>query len=195
MKKLLVCCCLSALILGGSLVSCQKDRETASIAKLEKASEMAKMYGGSYSAGKIDILSNGSNVVIAQNQGGRRTVFTLQREKQGMIPTSGEYEVLYMRHLLILNSMSNGVKYVLFVNNDDSQEMLKKLPSSYFNKSQVLDGFGLSMTPNGGAQPAICANAGGSGSSSCSNSCCSVSCNTGYYAACGNSCNCRKNGT
>lgn len=193
MKNLLVYCCLLAVILAGGLFSCQKDGGTASIAKLEKASEIATMYGGSYSTGKIDVSSVDNNIVIANYQKGKRQVFTLQREKQGMVPTSGEYEVLYITHFLILNNLSNGTRYTLSLDNDDSEKMRKTLPVSYFDKSEIIDGYGLSMTPNSGAIPALCANAGGRGSSSCSNGCCGVSCNGGYYAACGNSCNCLKN--
>lgn len=181
------------------VMSCNRD--DGSLAReepLERASEMAKLYNGEFSKNSIKFSHGEATDVkgaITNTTNGSVAVFTFQRGENDAFPSNlpdGDYEVLYMRHFLVLSNQESGKKFILIVSKQESTDLLTKLPLSYTKNTEIISGYGLSMnyTAGAGARPFDCASAGGSGATSCSNTCCSVSCGAGYQAACGSTCRC-----
>jgi hypothetical protein len=174
-----------------------EDNTIKSTAPLEKAVEMAQLYDGELTKSGVKFLANigGSLQARMITSGGKVQIFSFQRSENdvfAVLPQDGEYEVLYLRHLIVLNNLENGKKFILQVGKEETTNLLKKLPATYFKNAQVLNGVGLSMDYAAGAKVLACATAGGYGATSCSNTCCSVSCASGYTANCGSSCECLK---
>lgn len=191
--------CLLAMVCLSTTIACHKDEGALqSVSPLEKASEMARLYNGELSQATIQFQSNSQQGDVTGRMsvsGGKTQLFTLQTDpKDGLVttPKDGRYEVLYLRHLIVLNSLENGDKLILIVSKEESSNLLSKMPSSYTKGTKMLFGYGLSMNYAAGARSASCGSSGGAGSVSCSNTCCSVSCRTGYYSDCGEICRCRR---
>lgn len=112
--------------------------------------------------------------------------------------TSGQYELLFLKYALVINEPMTGKKQEFVINCRPLAETLAKLPKNYISSSAIHT-IGISLSGQHSALrgqpdlvPAGCKTSGGTGTVSCSNDCCSISCDSGYYATCGESCHCSK---
>lgn len=196
MRRIFCSALLTIATIVSFLIGCQQDSEIKQkAALLERGSEFAQLYRGEYSRGKVDVIaSSDGSIKGAYSHNGKRKVFTLQREGAGQKSdlASGQYEVLYLKDLLVLNNLSDGKHHILTVQDDKTKELLTKLPPSYLKNAVFIDGFGLAMATTGNKKEIGCTVAGGPGASQCSNNCCSVTCSSGYNAVCNYSCLCQK---
>ncbi|WP_439558565.1 hypothetical protein [Dyadobacter sp.] len=110
---------------------------------------------------------------------------------------SGQYEVLFLKYALIVNDPMSGKRQEFIVNAQQLSSVLEKLPKNFLSASAV-PAIGIavygqhSALKEGPNLVPDCPTSGGTGTISCSNSCCSITCNSGYYATCAGSCSCSK---
>lgn len=119
---------------------------------------------------------------------------------------SGKYEILFLKEVLFLNNLENNEKFAFKVENENGRILMDKLPKDY-KSLEFTDVIGIAfysdnilhLTNRGlrigltAVEPAdTCKYAGGEGSTSCSNKCCSVTCSAGYYSECFDICYCVK---
>ncbi|SKB83894.1 hypothetical protein [Dyadobacter psychrophilus] len=201
---LLAALCLAIAFIG--ILSCEKsDNDVAKQVFLDDAHNLAKQNNGFYSkVGQVDVIAT---------QDGDQEILKINLHDATINPyeiklylskgtgytdlKSGKFEVLFLRSALILNDPVTGKKMEFIVRNDSFNEMQAKLPEGYISAS-ARNAVGIAVYGNhanarthSDLVPA-CATSGGPGSTSCSNTCCSVSCTTGYYASCQSSCSCVK---
>ncbi|MCF2505864.1 hypothetical protein L0663_20880 [Dyadobacter sp. CY107] len=196
--------CLAFAIVA--VLSCEKsDNDVSRQVFLHDAPNLAKQNNGFYSkVGQVDVATtqDGDQKILNINLHDStinpfEIKLYLSTETESTDLKSGKFEVLFMRSALILNDPVTGKKVEFIVKNDSFNEMLAKLPKGYISSSArnavgiAVYGDHANARSHSDVVPA-CATSGGPGSTSCSNTCCSVSCTTGYYASCQSSCNCVK---
>lgn len=147
-----------------------------------------------------------------------RNLFILQGASSSIVNQRNNFDVLYLKHGLVLINQNSGEKFYLGVPKPE-EEKNRKAIASKINFDKNITGHGLiygTMTPedfkdglnklkeessiieyfnnSGNNRSSSCTN-GGVGSTSCSNGGdgCSVSCGSGYYACCNTRCSCQEN--
>ena len=125
-------------------------------------------------------------------------IFLTETDWDDLEIESGQFEVLFLNNALVLHDPISDQQYSFVVNNDGLKRLEEKLPAGYLSKTRI-KAIGIAVYGNHNPHrksddlvPGDCASSGGTGASQCSNSCCSITCDKGYYATCGNSCNCNK---
>lgn len=207
MKKTLLALLTTTLLVFGCVLSCkQNDEQPLQSRYLLKGQELAQQLNGLYfsegSVSSAKATDNGQELLqLVLTNGGIKphtaTVFLEQKDWKQLEVKSGTYEVLYLRHMLILNNPETGLRYTFRVSSEELAALESKLPENY-TSSPAIEAIGISFRgplPTLKGNPELtddCYSSGGPGTISCSNSCCSVTCKSGYYATCGKSCNCTK---
>lgn len=186
--------------------SCEKsDKDVSKQEFLHDAPNLANQNQGFYSkVGQVDVsITDGGDqrqVTIDLHDSSINPYqirLYLRNDAKPVNLKSGKYEVLFLRSALILNDPATGFRAEFVVKNDAFKDMQGKLPDGYLS-SHATEAVGIAIYGNHDNNRAdsdlvpTCATSGGPGSTSCSNTCCSVSCTTGYYASCQSSCNCVK---
>ncbi|KAA0993191.1 hypothetical protein [Dyadobacter aurulentus] len=206
MKKtfLFVTLCFIAAVV--CFFSCEKsDGNVSKQVFLQDAPNLATQNQGFYSkVGKVDVINapgGDQKQLIIKLHDSSINPYEIRLYFAGgtdaPVLKSGKYEVLFLRSALIINDPVSGKKTEFVVRNDIFNEMKAKLPENYLS-SNAVESVGIAVYGNhdnkkGGADLVpTCATSGGPGAVSCSNTCCSVSCTTGYYASCKSDCICIK---
>jgi hypothetical protein len=210
MEKNKILAALTVLIAIICIIACEKnDQSLKQSAALSDAHNLAHQTKGFYSPPvKIAVKKT-----IENEQGVIHLSFSSSHIKPYLIKLfldkdsykkvdilEGNYEILFMRNILTINQSETGSRYDFVVDNDELANIKAILPKDYLVPGSIdvigMSVFGLhssSLRDSPGLSPDEgCAIAGGPGSTSCSNACCSTSCETGYYAYCGNTCSCEK---
>lgn len=208
MKKIIALIFAIALAFAMIFISCEQNNERPEFPSyLPNGAELAQQHGGLYfKEGRVSMKKDTDNgqerLQIVLTNGGIKphtvNVFLEKKDWNSLQIKSGDFEVLYLKHLIVLNEPQTGLRYTFSVASEELLKLEAGLPSSYFSNSAV-EAIGIAFqgplptlkgNPENVAE--VCHYSGGTGSSSCSNACCSITCKTGYYATCGNSCNCTK---
>ncbi|MEO6283836.1 MAG: hypothetical protein ABIN80_27370 [Dyadobacter sp.] len=125
-------------------------------------------------------------------------IYLEEKDWKGIELVSGQYEILFLKYALIINNPLTGQKHEFIINCQPLAETLAKLPKNYLAASAIntigisISGQHSALRDQPGLVPGGCSTSGGTGTVSCSNACCSISCGTGYYATCANTCTCTK---
>lgn len=208
MRKAIALIFAIALIAAAFFIACEQQHDYPEQAKyLEKGSELAQRLGGFYfEKGNVavvkDIDAGQERLQLTLTNGGIKphtvNIFLEKKEWNDLIIQSSEYEVLYLRQILVLNEPRTGNRFTFKVQSDGLEELEANLPESYLSIPAV-EAIGIAFRgplPNLKGNPEflteVCHSAGGPGTLSCSNACCTITCKAGYYASCGQSCNCTK---
>lgn len=209
MKKTIAFISATALIIVAFFIACeqQQDDHPEQTKYLEKGADLAQQLGGFYfEKGNVsvakDIDAGQERLQLTLTNGGIKphtvNVFLEKKEWKNLKIHSSDYEVLYLKQILVLNEPRTGNRFFFKVQSDGLKELEAKLPESYLSMPTV-EAIGIAFTgplPNLKGNPEflteVCHSAGGPGTLSCSNACCTITCKTGYYASCGQSCNCTK---
>ncbi|SEJ63225.1 hypothetical protein SAMN05216327_114185 [Dyadobacter sp. SG02] len=208
MKKTIVL--ISALVLAAVAIffACEQQNDRPETANyLAKGSELAQQLGGFYfKNGHVAVVKDIDNgqerLQLTLTNGGIKphtvNIFLEKKEWNDLKIQSSEYEVLYLKQILILNEPRTGNRYTFKVQSEGLKELEVKLPENYLS-NQAIEAIGIAFRgplPSLKGNPEFlteqCHSAGGPGTLSCSNACCTVTCKNGYYASCGQSCNCTK---
>ncbi|NIJ54082.1 hypothetical protein [Dyadobacter arcticus] len=208
MKKFTLVALVVSLFLVAVIVSCEKstkDPNTPSF--LLDANNLADQTGGFYAKVRQVNVEKGiensqKKLKLTWSDGDIKpyivNIFFEEQDWEDFNLVSGQYEILFLKHALIINDPIKSIKHEFVVPNESLNDMQSKLPANYISTSAIR-AIGISVYGNHAAlrgkpalKPENCANSGGTGTSSCSNACCSITCLSGYYATCGNTCNCTK---
>lgn len=208
MKKIIGFISAAAMIVMAFFIACeQQNDQLEQTTYLTKGLELAQELGGLYfREGNVSITKDTDNgqkrLQLALTNGGIKphivTVFLEKADWEQLNLKSGKYEVLFLKHLLILNDPHKGMQHTFRVQSSELKDLEVKLPRAYLSSAPI-EAIGISFqgplpTLKGNPENLgeVCHSSGGTGSISCSNACCTISCKTGYYATCGQSCNCTK---
>lgn len=209
MEKFKILATLSVVISIMCFIACEKNEQTLKVpSPIPDAHNLAHRTEGFYSpAVKINVKKT-----VENDQGVIHLSFSSKHIKPYLIKVffeknrveeveikDGNYEILFMKNILTINQPETGTRYDFIVDNEGLSSIKALLPKEYLT-SNSMEVIGMSvfgshsslrdspdLSPDEG-----CAIAGGPGSTSCSNTCCSTSCESGYYAYCGNTCTCEK---
>ncbi|GAB3561848.1 hypothetical protein GCM10027578_03250 [Spirosoma luteolum] len=130
-------------------LGCQEQSREPGFSKLERSEEVARLNGGQFFNERVTFTKSetGNLVGVFDTRQAQKTI-TLQVEPGAAltVPQSGQYEILYLNHALILNSVSTGKRYLLAVSNPLADKVIHDLPASYADGTTTLKGFGLSLS-------------------------------------------------
>jgi len=208
MKKTIALISATVLIALAFFIACEQQSDRPEQANyLEKGSDLAQQFGGFFfEKGNVAVVKDVDDgqkrlQLILTNRGIKPhtvNIFLEKKEWDNLNIRSSEYEVLYLKQILVLNDPKTGNRYTFKVQSEGLKELEAKLPENYLSKVAV-DAIGIAFKgplPSLRGNPEFlteqCHSAGGPGTLSCSNACCTITCKNGYYASCGQSCNCTK---
>ncbi|MCF2491375.1 hypothetical protein [Dyadobacter sp. CY347] len=206
MKKTFLFATLFFVFAIAAFFSCEKsDKDISKQEFLQDAPNLAMQTGGFYSkVGQVDVASTKEGdqreLIIDlhdSNINPYQIKIYLGDDDKSANLKSGKYEVLFLRSALVLNDPATGKKTEFIVKNDAFHDMQSKLPANYISGS-AREAVGIAVYGDHDNKRTdsdlvpVCATSGGPGSTSCANTCCSVTCLSGYYASCQSSCTCVK---
>ncbi len=170
--------------------------------------------------GNFVVWQTEDNEIVAVNTNAdERNMFILQGATKDIDLKDGNYEILYLKHSLLLQNKDTGENVYLKVPKPEEKIITLSVKKN-INLQNEIEGIGLiyetlPIKQNQSMridvvkkQPSIIefltattnttnidgdCSSGGTGSSSCSNNNCSVSCQSGYYACCNLLCDCKPN--
>ena len=163
-----------------------------------------------------------NEIVFLAKDNLKRNLLILQGASHSTSMNDGHYEIVYLKHSIIVNNLDTGVKTYLKVPKPEERSITDKVKKQGIELGSEIDGYGLiygfidlkedkklsldvlidqnsiidylSSMDNSRGQ----CGSGGPGSTSCTvyapdGGGCSVSCGSGYYACCNFTCNCNPN--
>ncbi|MCE7060426.1 hypothetical protein [Dyadobacter sp. CY343] len=201
---------LATLLLAALFVACDKTSDPPnSPVFLKDAHQIAHDTKGFYTkAADVTVSKDSENdqkrlhlVLNSRNlKAYTINVFLKDQDWQDVDLQSGSYELLFMKHALIMRDPLTNKQHTFNVENQDFPALKGSLPKGFLENSAI-SAIGIAvygdhnshktdddLVPVGGG----CSTSGGTGTQSCSNDCCSITCLSGYYATCGTTCNCSK---
>lgn len=196
------------------VAGCNSSTSELPFSQVHFSASSIKNLGGELLNAKVSAYTGeNKNLAFTVESNSQREGILLQREittlGTGIEFKNAEAEVVKLPGTFIINLVKEQKIYVLGVDKDRSEKVVKELGIPIENVSTYI-GYGLAYAKNSNASSissrsfqdqllsinstTTSCNSGGAGSTSCSTAgSCSVTCGSGYYSCCNYSCTCVRN--